>query len=81
MKGGKTWHQPAAATAAVCDTTGCGDTYHGAFLLALAKGLEPAECSQVAAIVAANNAEHLGAFGIEAQMLQDSLVQKYPKLR
>lgn len=79
-KGGKVWHEPAAATETVCDTTGCGDTYHGAFLLAMARGLEPVECAEVAATVAANNAEHLGSFGIEPVTLRESLLRKYPGL-
>lgn len=80
VKGGKVWHQSAAEIQTVCDTTGCGDTYHGAFLLAMAKGLEPAECAEVAATVAANNAEHLGSFGMDAARLRESLLPKYPKL-
>lgn len=78
---GNYWHQPVAPTSVVRDTTGCGDTYHGAFLLAMAKGLKPAECSQIAATVAANNAEHLGAMGFDAMQLKESLSRQYAKLR
>ncbi len=55
------WHQSAITANPVRDTTGCGDTYHGAFLMALAKGLPVKRCGEIASIVAASNAEHLGA--------------------
>ena len=61
VRGESTWHQSASPANPVIDTTGCGDTYHGAFLLALAKGSPIKRCGEIASIVAGSNAEHLGA--------------------
>lgn len=81
VRGGQPWHQEAVAVDAVRDTTGCGDTYHGAFLLAVAKGLSPVECGRMAALVAAENAACLGAFGFDAATVRDRLWREYPQLR
>lgn len=83
--GGDRWHQPASGTTTVRDTTvrdttGCGDTYHGAFLYAMAKGLEPRECSEVAAIVSADNTNRLGAYAIDAASLRKALCDRYQSL-
>jgi sugar/nucleoside kinase (ribokinase family) len=59
------WHQKAIPAHPVRDTTGCGDTFHGAFLLGLAKGMDPVACGEIASLVAAKNAESLGSFAIE----------------
>ncbi len=61
VRGESIWHQSASPANPVRDTTGCGDTYHGAFLLSLAKGLPIKRCGEIASIVAGSNAEHLGA--------------------
>jgi sulfofructose kinase len=45
----------------VVDTTGAGDAFHGAFTLAVAQGLEDAECARVASAVAALKCRRLGA--------------------
>jgi sulfofructose kinase len=37
---GEWFHQPAYRLPNVVDTTGCGDSYHGAFLFGLLKGME-----------------------------------------
>ena len=42
------------------DTTGCGDTYHGAFLFGLASGWPLRECARLASRVAAENCRFLG---------------------
>ena len=44
----------------VVDTVGAGDVYHGAFLFALAKGMEPPECAQFANAVAAIKCTTIG---------------------
>jgi len=45
----------------VVDTTGAGDTFHGAFAYALGAGFEEAECARVAAAAAALKCRRLGA--------------------
>ena len=42
------------------DTTGCGDSYHGAFLLGLVQGMELEETASFASAVAALNSQCLG---------------------
>jgi sugar/nucleoside kinase (ribokinase family) len=53
------FHQPAFPVEVV-DTTGCGDTYHGVFLVALCRGLGPERAAELASAAAALNARHLG---------------------
>tara|TARA_R110002073_G_scaffold56905_14_gene144793 strand:- start:7280 stop:8209 length:930 start_codon:yes stop_codon:yes gene_type:complete len=67
------WHQPATTVEAVCDTTGCGDTYHGAFLFAWSQGRSPRKCAEVASLVAAHNATELGAFAFDARQVSAML--------
>ncbi len=43
------------------DTTGAGDAFHGAFVLALSQGLGDEECARVASAVAALKCRKLGA--------------------
>jgi len=57
---GRPFHQPAVLLPSVVDTTGCGDSYHGAFLFGLLKGLELEETASLASAVAALNSQHLG---------------------
>jgi len=45
----------------VVDTTGAGDAFHGAFTLALARGLDDGECARIASAVAALKCRRLGA--------------------
>ncbi|QDT01831.1 Ribokinase [Rubripirellula lacrimiformis] len=70
---GDHWHQPAVKASSAIDTTGCGDTFHGAFLHGMAAGFPPRRCSELAAIVAARNAEGLGALGFDRRRLLDEL--------
>jgi sulfofructose kinase len=72
-RSGKTWHQPAVEASPVRDTTGCGDTFHGAFLLGLARGLPADQCAELAAHVAAKNAEHMGAFAFPIEETRQCL--------
>lgn len=53
------FHQPAFPVEIV-DTTGCGDTYHGAFLAGLCRELGPERAAQLASAAAALTARHLG---------------------
>jgi sulfofructose kinase len=57
---GEAFHQPAYLVPDVVDTTGCGDSYHGAFLFGLLKGWELKRTAALASAVAALNSRHLG---------------------
>jgi sulfofructose kinase len=54
------FHQPAFSMPAVVDTTGCGDSYHGAFLFGLLRGYTLSETAALASAVAALNSQALG---------------------
>jgi sugar/nucleoside kinase (ribokinase family) len=54
----------AAAPVTPLDTCGAGDTFHGAYAWALASGLPPAECFDIAAWSAALKITRLGNAGI-----------------
>ena len=57
---GQAFHQPAYQLLHVVDTTGCGDSYHGAFLFGLLKGLDLKQIAAFASAVAALNTQCLG---------------------
>jgi sulfofructose kinase len=57
---GEWFHQPAYRLPNVVDTTGCGDSYHGAFLFGLLKGMALEQVASLASAVAALNSQHLG---------------------
>ena len=57
--GGAVVEQPAFRVDAV-DTTGCGDVYHGAFAVGLARGLDLAGCMRLASAAAALKCRALG---------------------
>jgi sulfofructose kinase len=57
---GQSFHQPAYLLPTVVDTTGCGDSYHGAFLFGLLKGLPLEKTASLASAVAALNSQRLG---------------------
>lgn len=57
---GLPFHQPAYRLPSVVDTTGCGDSYHGAFLFGLVRGLGLEQTAALASAVAALNSQHLG---------------------
>lgn len=59
--GGEVFHQTAVQVDQVVDSTGCGDTFHGAFLHAFAKGRSCKQSAAFAARVAAINAQAMGA--------------------
>ena len=69
---GDTFHQPAIPADPIVDTTGCGDTFHGAFLAGLVRQFPLAQCAKVAATVASHQAKHLGAFSPSIADLIDS---------
>lgn len=54
------FHQPAFPMRQIIDTTGCGDSYHGAFLYALTHGYPLQKCAAIASAVAAINTQTLG---------------------
>lgn len=57
---GLAFHQPAYLLSKLVDTTGCGDSYHGAFLFGVLQGLELKEVASLASAVAALNSQQLG---------------------
>jgi sulfofructose kinase len=59
-KDGLSVHQPAFLFPETVDTTGCGDSYHGAFLVGLLKGFPVEKAAAFASAVAAMNSQQLG---------------------
>lgn len=59
-RGGEAVRQCAYRMARVVDNTGCGDSYHGAFLYAYTHGKCVQEAARLAAAVAAMNTQSLG---------------------
>ncbi|MGZ6315899.1 MAG: carbohydrate kinase family protein [Anaerolineales bacterium] len=57
---GRSFHQRAYLLPDVVDTTGCGDSYHGAFLFGLIRGLDLEKTASLASAVAALNTQRLG---------------------
>jgi sulfofructose kinase len=57
---GQKWYQPAFSMPKVVDTTGCGDSYHGAFLAAMLEGRSVPDAMALASAVAALNTQGLG---------------------
>jgi sulfofructose kinase len=57
---GLSFHQPAFLFPKTVDTTGCGDSYHGAFLFGLLKGFAIEKTATFASAVAAMNTQQLG---------------------
>ncbi|MEL6110695.1 MAG: carbohydrate kinase family protein [Planctomycetota bacterium] len=57
------FHQEAIDSASAVDTTGCGDTFHGAFLHAINRGATAVEAAALAARVASLNAQSMGGLG------------------
>lgn len=53
-------HQPAYPLDKVVDTTGCGDSFHGAFIFAMLNNNSIQKAAQLASAVAAINAQSLG---------------------
>ncbi len=54
------YHQKAYTLKNTVDTTGCGDSYHGAFLFGLIKGYNVYESMKIASAVSAINSTQLG---------------------
>lgn len=59
-KDGLSFHQPAFLFPKTVDTTGCGDSYHGAFLFGLLRGFAIEKTATLASAVAAMNSQQLG---------------------
>ena len=59
-RAGGAFHQPAFRMPGVVDTTGCGDSYHGAFLFGLLRGMTLEQTAALASAVAAINTQRLG---------------------
>ena len=59
-KEGLSFHQPAFLFPKTIDTTGCGDSYHGAFLAGLLKGCTVRQAAALASAVAGMNTQSLG---------------------
>jgi sulfofructose kinase len=62
-RGERPFHQPAYRFPKTVDTTGCGDSYHGAFVFGLLRGMKLAEAAALASAVAALNSQYLGGRG------------------
>ncbi|MFT3849646.1 MAG: PfkB family carbohydrate kinase [Propionivibrio sp.] len=77
---GEPFHQTAFPQTDLIDTTGCGDTYHGAFLFGLARNLPLAECATLASKLAAQNCRFLGGRGALAT-LKEYRAAVMPELR
>ena len=60
---GRFFHQPAYLFRSALDTTGCGDSYHGAFLFGLLRGMTLEKTAALASAVAALNSQALGGRG------------------
>ncbi len=60
---GESFQQPAYLLPNVVDTTGCGDSFHGAFLFGLLQGMPLKETASLASAVAALNSQRLGGRG------------------
>lgn len=58
---GRAFHQPAEGVELAVDTTGCGDTFHGAFLHEFNQGGTVQQAAAFAARVAGMNARFIGA--------------------
>ena len=58
--GARPFAQPAFLMPEVVDTTGCGDSFHGAFLYGLLQGMPLEETARFASAVAAINTQALG---------------------
>lgn len=56
----KGYHQKAFLQKDTIDTTGCGDSFHGAFIFGLCKGYNLFESMKIASAVAAINSKKLG---------------------
>lgn len=59
-KEGLSFHQPVFLFPKTIDTTGCGDSYHGAFLAGLLKGFIVEKAAVLASAVAGMNTQSLG---------------------
>ncbi len=59
-KEGISFHQPAFLFPHTVDTTGCGDSYHGAFLAGLVKGYAIEKAAMIASAVSGMNTQHIG---------------------
>lgn len=59
-RAGEAFHQPAFRFPHIVDTTGCGDSYHGALLFALLRGEPLRQATALASAVAALNSQRLG---------------------
>lgn len=56
-------YQPAFKQKNIIDTTGCGDSYHGAFLYGLINNFSLTQTTQIASAVASINTQKLGSRG------------------
>lgn len=73
---GEAFHQPAFPVEPIVDTTGCGDTFHGALLAGLVRDLPLTECAKLAAKIASHQAQHLGAFSLSLRDVERSTDEK-----
>lgn len=68
---------PAFKVPNVVDTTGCGDTFHGAYIVGLTRGLSPVECARWAS---ATSAIKCCAIGGRAGQPTAETVEKFIKM-
>ncbi len=73
------FHQPAYAMPEVVDTTGCGDSFHGAFVFGLLQGMTHRETARFASAVAALNTQALGGrAGLPTRAQVDAFLAQRP---
>ncbi|MFC1493228.1 carbohydrate kinase family protein [candidate division KSB1 bacterium] len=77
---GDSFHQPALISENVVDTTGCGDSYHGAFLYGLVNEMSLKETALLASAAASINTQALGGrTALPDLNMVKSFIDKYNK--
>ncbi|MDR1971221.1 MAG: PfkB family carbohydrate kinase [Treponema sp.] len=72
---GKEFRMPALEVPKVVDTTGCGDTFHGAYIVAMERGLDAEGCARWASASSAIKCQAIGGRAAQptAEMVEEFL--------